>query len=130
MTTVVTGLYLHLQSPHTGGYSEGSFGPGVGMPKGFETRVQDIASAAWLRGVVLTHADQVVDTLEARDLCRTIRAAHAATAGSARRRDHVEQLTFAIATGLGAEGPVRVHRRALNFLRGYARPTEAGSRRQ
>lgn len=57
------------------------FRPGAGKPKGFDTQVQDIASAAHLRGVVLMRGDTVVGSLEAADLCRTMRAAHENTRG-------------------------------------------------
>ena len=47
-----------------------AYRPGMGKPKGFDFQVQDIASAAHLRGVVLMRGDTVVGSLEAADLCR------------------------------------------------------------
>lgn len=94
--------------------------PGVALPKSFDTQVQDIASAAHRRGVALTLHDQVVGALEARELCRTLRAAHENTRGDAGRHDHVRRIANAIALRLGVAGPVVVARVNWNVLSGYA----------
>jgi len=106
------------------------FRPAVGRPKTFDTNVQDIASAAHLRGVVLMRQDQVVGLLEAAELCRTLRAAHAATrvgegGGTAETvavaHAHVEQIANSIAVRLGVRGAVVVTRSQWNLIGGYAR---------
>lgn len=94
--------------------------PGVGRPKGFDQNVQDIASAAHLRGVVLTRNDTIVGSVEAVDLCRGLRAAHENTRGQETRHDHVERLAHGIAVKLGARGAVQVSRFAWNLIQGYA----------
>jgi hypothetical protein len=101
--------------------------PGTGQPRDFDGNMQCIASAAHLRGVVLVRVDQVVGSLEAADLCRTIRAAHETTRGDAHRHEHVAQLANGIALKLGAKGAVQVSRSAWNLLVGYSRPAAGGS---
>jgi hypothetical protein len=92
----------------------------MGKPKGFDTQVQDIASAAHLRGVVLMRGDTAVGSLEAADLCRTMRAAHENTRGLGPRHDQVRQIVNSIAIRLGSRGAVIVMRAQWNLLRGYA----------
>ena len=88
--------------------------------KTFDHHVQDIASAAHLRGVVLLKADQIVGSLEAADLCRTLRAAYENTRGHAGKHAHVEKLANGISLRLGVRGSVQVSRTAWSFLSGYA----------
>lgn len=108
------------------------FRPGLGKPKGFDTQVQDIASAAHLRGVVLMRGETVVGSLEAAGLCRTMRAAHENTRGLGPRHDQVRQIVNSIALRLGSRGAVIVMRAQWNLLTGYARaqrvrtPQQAG----
>lgn len=89
-------------------------------PRSFDTNVQSIASAAHLRGVVLMRGLAIVGSVEARDLCRTLRAAHEATRGSERQR-HVESLAGTLARRLGARGAVQVTQFHWNILTGYAK---------
>lgn len=101
-----------------------TFRPGAGRPKGFDSNVQAIASAAHLRGVVLVRNDQVVGALEAAELCRQLRLAHETTrpgnpGGDAAKHDHVERLANGIAIKLGARGSVQVSRLCWNLLLGY-----------
>lgn len=98
-----------------------AYRPGMGKPKGFDTQVQDIASAAHLRGVVLMRGDTVVGSLEAADLCRTMRAAHENTRGLGPRHDQVRQIVNSIAIRLGSRGAVIVMRAQWNLLTGYAK---------
>lgn len=96
-----------------------TFRPGAGRPKGFDSNVQAIASAAHLRGVVLVRNDQVVGSLEAAELCRQLRLAHETTRGDDAKHDHVERLANGIAVKLGARGSVQVSRLCWNLLLGY-----------
>ncbi len=96
--------------------------PGVGRPRGFDANVQNIASAAHLRGIVLLRGEVVVGSLEAAELCRTIRAAHENTRGDEHRHDHVEALANGIATRLGVRGAVGVSQSAWNLIKGYSMP--------
>lgn len=93
-------------------------------PRRFDAVVQAIASAAFLRGTVVTRAEAVVGAYAAADLCRLLRAAHAATAGDERARAHVERLASGITLRLGTGGPVAVSRMALGLLEGYAKRRE------
>lgn len=88
--------------------------------KTFDHHVQDIASAAHLRGVVLTKSEQVVGSLEAAILCRTLRAAHENTRGQDPKHEHVKKLALGITLRLGVRGSVQVTRTAWRFLTGYA----------
>ncbi len=88
--------------------------------KTFEHHVQDIASAAHLRGVVLLKSDQIVGSLAAADLCRTLRAAHENTRGQDAKHEHVKKMANSISLRLGARGSVQVSRTAWSFLTGYA----------
>jgi len=97
-----------------------AFRPGVGRPKGFDQQVQDIASAAHVRGIVLMKGETVVGSLEAAVLCRTLRAAHENTRGQDQRHGHVETLANGIAARLGVQGAVQVSRFAWNLIQGYA----------
>lgn len=103
------------RSAHTGGWR-----PAAGRPKNFDANVQDIASAAHVRGVVLLRAETVVGSVEAAELCRTLRAAHENTRGQDGRHDHVERLANGIAVKLAVRGAVQVSATVMNFLRGYA----------
>lgn len=96
------------------------FRPGAGRPKSFNTNVQDIASAAHGRGVVLLRSEVVVGSVEAKELCRILRAAHENTRGDDARHEHVEKLAHGIALRLGVKGAVQVSRSAMNLLSGYA----------
>ena len=100
--------------------------PGVALPRDFDANVQTIASAAHRRGVVLVRGDQVVGSVEAAELCRTLRAAHEATRGNSHAHAHVEQLAGGIAAKVGARGAVEVSRSAMNLLTGYAKPKKRG----
>lgn len=93
-----------------------------GQPKTFNTQVQDIASAAHARGVVILKGEQITGSIEAADLCRAIRAAWAATDGDPHKHDHVARLVGGISSRLGQKGGVGVSQLALNLLRGYASP--------
>lgn len=97
-----------------------AFRPGVGRPKNFDAQVQDIASAAHLRGVVLMKGDAVVGSLEAAELCKGLRAAHENTRGQEGRHAHVVTLANGIAARLGVKGAVQVSNFAWNLIRGYA----------
>lgn len=88
--------------------------------KTFDHHVQDIASAAHLRGVVLMRSEQVVGSLEAAILCRTLRAAHENTRGQDPKHEHVKNLAHGICLRLGVQGSVQVTRTAWSFLSGYA----------
>lgn len=113
------------------GYSgQPVFRPGVGRPKSFDALVQDIASAAHGRGVVLMKGDTVVGSLEAAELCEGLRAAHENTRGEPVKHGHVERMTSGIALRLGARGSVQVSRGAWNMISGYARAirTRGGSK--
>lgn len=94
--------------------------PGVGRPKSFDAQVQDIASAAHARGIVLMKGETVVGSLEAAELCRGLRAAHENTRGQEGRHDHVAALANGIALKLGVKGSVQVSRFAWNLIQGYA----------
>lgn len=105
-------------------------------PRRFDQLLQDIASAAHLRGVILTrgiNADgspHIVGAVEARELCRTIRAAAENTRGQDGRHTQVKQAVFAIAMKLGQKGAVQVPRMTMNVLMGYAKPRQIeGARR-
>jgi hypothetical protein len=113
-----------LSATHNPGQLNG-WRTGAGRPRGFDGNVQCIASAAHLRGVILMRVDQVVGSLEAAELCRTLRAAHENTRGDAHRHEHVAQLANGIALRLGSKGAVQVSRSAWNLLQGYARPRMA-----
>lgn len=91
-----------------------------GQPKSFDTFVQDIASAAHKRGVNLMKGETVVGTIEAAELCRTIRAARERQRGREQTFNHVGQLAAGIALRLGQRGAVQVSRASWNLLRGYA----------
>lgn len=93
-------------------------------PRRFHTVVQSIASAAFLRGTVVTRGEVVVGAYAAADLCRLLRAAHEATRGDERARAHVERLAHGITLRLGTGGPVAVSRMALGLLEGYAKRQE------
>lgn len=93
-------------------------------PRRFDAVVQAIASAAFLRGTVVTKGEMVVGAYAAADLCRLLRAAHAATAGDDHAHAHVERLAHGITLRLGTGGPVAVSRAALNLLEGYAKRRE------
>lgn len=95
---------------------------GTAKPKSFDVQVQDIASAAHSRGVNVMKGEVIVGTVEAAELCRTIRAARECARGDQRKFDHVGALTTGIANKLGQRGAVMVTQVALNLLRGYARP--------
>lgn len=133
MTIAVTGL--HRRSSHTGGYGEASllaaYRPGVGRPKSFDAEVQDIASAAHRRGVVLVQSDRIVGAVEAAVLCRTLRTARERTRGDEPRHDQVARIAHTIALRLGAQGAVQVSRGHWNVLTGYARrmPAKTGGGR-
>lgn len=96
------------------------FRPGVGRPKSFDQQVQDIASAAHVRGIVLMKGETVVGSLEAAELCRALRAAHENTRGHEGRHAHVRNLANGIALRLGVKGSVQVSRFGWNLIRGYA----------
>lgn len=96
------------------------FRPGVGRPKSFDQQVQDIASAAHARGIVLMKGETVVGSLEAADLCKGLRAAHENTRGQEGRHAHVRNLANGIALKLGVKGSVQVSRFAWNLICGYA----------
>lgn len=98
-----------------------------GRPKSFDVQVQDIASAAHLRGVHLLKNGEIVGSAEAADLCKTIRAAHERTRRQPERNRHVAQIVSAIATKLRARGPVEVARASFRILQGYANPKERGA---
>lgn len=100
---------------------QGGFRPGAGLPKSFDQLVQDIASAAWARGIHLMKATEVVGTLDADVLCNGLRAAHENTRGEPVKHAHVERMTSGIALKLGARGSVQVSRGAWNMISGYAR---------
>lgn len=93
-------------------------------PRKFDANVQMIASAGFLRGVVLTRGDTIAGSVEARDLCRALRAAHEATRGDPHAHAHVERLAFGITLNLGVKGAVPVSRSAMNLIEGYARRTK------
>jgi hypothetical protein len=97
-----------------------AFRPGAGRPKGFDQQVQDIASAAHLRGIVLMKGETVVGSVEAADLCKALRAAHENTRGQEGRHGHVVTLANGIAARLGAKGAVQVSNFAWTLIRGYA----------
>lgn len=97
-----------------------AFRPGAGRPKGFDQQVQDIASAAHLRGIVLMKGETVVGSVEAADLCKALRAAHENTRGQDGRHGHVLTLANGIAARLGAKGAVQVSNFAWTLIRGYA----------
>lgn len=90
-------------------------------PRAFGANVQCIASAAHLRGVVLLRGDTVVGSVEAAELCRTLRAAHEATRGDDRAHAHVERLAHGITLRLGVKGAVPVSRTAWGLIEGYSR---------
>lgn len=90
--------------------------------KTFEQHVQDIASAAHLRGVVLVKSDQIVGSVEAAVLCRALRAAHENTRSDFGRHDHVKRLANGISARLGVKGSVQVGRFAWSLITGYAAP--------
>jgi hypothetical protein len=96
------------------------FRPGVGRPKSFDQQVQDIASAAHARGIVLMKGEAVVGSLEAADLCMGLRAAHENTRGDEARHKHVAALANGMALRLGVKGSVQVSRFAWNLIQGYA----------
>lgn len=98
-----------------------AFRPGAGRPKGFDQQVQDIASAAHLRGIVLMKGETVVGSLEAADLCKALRAAHENTRGQDGRHGHVITLANGIAARLGAKGAVEVSNFAWTLIQGYAK---------
>lgn len=100
-------------------------GPVYRSSRDFDTSVQMVASAAHRRGVVLVRSGVVVGELEARDLCRTLRAAHGATSG--RQRQHVENIAFVITLRLGVPGPILLARSQLNVLQGYAKRLGRGT---
>lgn len=99
---------------------------GTARPKSFDAQVQDIASAAHSRGVTLLRGETIVGSVEAADLCRTIRAAHEQSRGDDHRRRHVEQMVGAISLKLRSRGPVEVSRAVWGLLSGYARPKKNG----
>lgn len=96
------------------------FRPGAGLPKSFDQRVQDIASAAHARGVVLMRGDDVVGSVEAAELCNSLRAAHENTRGEPLKHAHAERLATGIALKLGARGAVQVSNFAWTLIKGYA----------
>jgi len=96
-----------------------------GLPKSFDVQVQDIASAAHKRGVILLHRDAIVGSLEAADLCRTMRSARENTRGDQHRFRHVAQLVNGVHVRLGQKGAVSVSRSAWGLLQGYSRPKAA-----
>ena len=95
--------------------------PGTGMPRGFDANVQSIASAAHLRGVVLMKGSEVKGSVEAGELCVTLRTAHEKQRGKAGRFEHVERMANGIATGLGARGAVIVPVAVWNLIKAYAK---------
>ncbi len=96
--------------------------PGTARPRDFDANMQAIASAAHLRGVVLTKGSEVKGSVEAGELCKTLRLAHEKTRGNRGKFDHVKRMANAIAAGLGVRGAVVVSQAAWNLIRGYANP--------
>lgn len=90
-------------------------------PKSFDQMVQDIASAAHARGVYLIRGKKVVGSIEARLLCRSLRAAHVNTTGQELRRAQVLKLAAGIALRLGVKGPLLVPQVTWNVLSGFAK---------
>lgn len=101
---------------------------GSAKPKSFDTHVQDIASAAHTRGVAVMKGETIVGTVEAAELCRTIRAARECQRGNQHNFDHVARLAGGIALKLGQRGAVQVSQVTLNLLRGYAKPGDKARR--
>jgi hypothetical protein len=97
-----------------------------GRPKSFDVQVQDIASAAHLRGVVLLRQGEIVGSIEARLLCRTMRAARENTRANLPRHHHVRQIVNGIHLRLGQKGAVCVPRYLWNLLTGYAKTKSTG----
>lgn len=81
--------------------------------------LQNIASAAHLRGVELTRQGSVVETIPAVDLMRALRGAWTKTQGTA-KADQVETIIRSIAAKLALGQPVQVVASSLGIVRSYA----------
>lgn len=106
------------------------YAPAPGKPRGFDGDMQCVASAAHRRGVVLIQTDRIVGSVEARELMKTLRAAHENMRGHPQQRRQVEQAAAVIAARLGRPGAVQVSKATWNVISGYARrrsePTAPG----
>jgi hypothetical protein len=89
-------------------------------PMRIDAALQQIASAAHLRGVLVTRGSKAVD-LPARDLMRALRGAWERTAGSERRRDQIEGIIRGTATRLKDGGPVTISGQLLGLAKAYAK---------
>lgn len=97
--------------------------PGVALPRDFDGNMQTIAAAAHKRGVVLMRGGQAVGAVGAAELCRTLRAAHAATRDGRDlgKFEQVKQIAGALAVKIGPTGPVEVSRSVFSLLKGFAK---------
>lgn len=93
-----------------------------GIP--IEAALQNIASAAHARGVVVTSGGAPLREMPAAELLRTLRAAWTATRGDAGRLKQVETIIRTVAIRVGQPGPVAISRMACNVAKGYAKGTK------
>jgi hypothetical protein len=94
---------------------------GHALPRGFDANMQAIASAAHKRGVVLMRGSEVTGSLEASDLCTTLRAAHERVRGNDGAFQHVERMANGIASGLGVRGTIAMSQLAWDLISAYAK---------
>lgn len=92
--------------------------PPGGMP--IEAALQNIASAAHLRGVEVTNAGIVVGSLPAADLMRALRGAWTKTKDAEHRGQRVEIIIRSVAARLMQGGPVQIAGSSLGVLRSFA----------
>lgn len=93
--------------------------PPGGMP--MEAALQNIASAAHLRGVVIMKNGVASDIpLTAADLMRALRGAWTKTQGSEQRAARAEVIIRSVAARLQQGGPVQVVASSLGVLRSFA----------
>jgi hypothetical protein len=90
-------------------------------PLRIEAALQQIASAAHLRGVLVVRGVKV-EVVPARDLMRALRGAWEGTADSERRRDQVEGIIRGTATRLAHGGPVTISGQLFGIAKAYAKP--------
>lgn len=93
---------------------------------GIDAALQQIASAAHLRGVRTTRQDIAVGELPAAELLRVLRAALAHAMARPQRAAQVEAIIRGTAARLKRGGPVAISRSALGIVTSYAAKARAG----
>lgn len=90
-------------------------------PLAIEAALQQIASAAHLRGVEITKGGVACGTLPASDLMRALRGAWKRSQDNERRLDQVGGIIRGTATRLKGGGPVQISKQLLGIAVAYAK---------